>query len=398
VTNTATRTPRLSSIDALRGLVMILMALDHVRDFFHIGAMSFNPADLTRTTPILFLTRWVTHFCMPSFMFTAGLGAFFLVQRRTRKQLSTFLLTRGVWFIFLELAVMQFSYKFSFSSQYMIYLLVLWIFGFCFIVLAPLIYLPPRWLAALSVIVIVLHNCLDNIDSASFGRAAFLWQLIHEPGRFSLFGRNFLLSYPLIPWIAVIAIGFCCGQIFLMEAFARRKILIRTGLALTVAFTVIRVINHYGDPAPWEHQKTAVFTLLSFINCTKYPASLDFLLMTLGPSILFLGLIDRRVFKTDNPLIVFGRVPMFYFVLHFYLIHILVVIAAYVRYGSATSHFIFNPVPSMGGPADLFPPHFGYGLCAVYGFWIATVVILYPICRWFARIKATRHDWWLSYL
>lgn len=352
--NSTAHGARLSSIDALRGLVMIVMALDHVRDFFHFGAMSFNPTDLTRTTPILFVTRWVTHFCMPSFMFTAGLGAFFFAQRGTRKQLSRFLWTRGIWFIVLELTVMQLSYKFNFSSRFLVYLLVLWIFGFCFIVLGALIYLPPRWLAALSLLAIVFHDLLDGIDAARFGALAWLWNLVHQPGVFSMIGRRFLVTYPLIPWVAVIAIGFYCGRIFTMEPSARRSTLVRIGLLLTICFLIIRAINRYGDPAPWSHQRNPVFTVLSFVNCTKYPASLDFLLMTLGPSILFLGLIDRKILKAGNPLIVFGRVPMFYFVLHFYLIHILVAIAAYLRYGFAATHFIFNPVPSMAGTAGSF--------------------------------------------
>jgi hypothetical protein len=167
---------------------------------------------------------------------------------------------------------------------------------------------------------------------------------------------------------------------------------------MTIAFIVLRAVNHYGDPLPWTHQKGAVFTILSFLNCTKYPGSLDFLLMTLGPALLFLACFDQRTFSLANPLVVFGRVPMFYFVLHFYLIHILVVLAAWLRYGSAASKFILNPVPSMGGPSQLFPPDFGYSLATVYGIWVLTLVLLYPLCRRFAGVKATRRAWWLSYL
>ncbi|HLJ30291.1 MAG TPA: heparan-alpha-glucosaminide N-acetyltransferase domain-containing protein [Candidatus Angelobacter sp.] len=390
---------RLSSIDALRGAVMIIMALDHIRDFFHIGAMSFSPTDLAQTTPVLFLTRWVTHFCMPVFMFIAGVGAFLFGQRsHTKGRLSRFLWTRGIWFIVLELTVMQLSYNFTFPFRFIILLLILWIFGICMIAMAALIYLPIRWLATLSVAVIVLHNCLDRISAMKFGSGASAWNLFHQPGLFSVAGKPFLAPYPLVPWIAVMAAGFCFGQVFLLEPAARRRIMLRTGFALTIAFVIIRTVNLYGDPAPWTHQGSGVFTVLSFLNCTKYPASLDFLLMTLGPSLLVLAYLDQRALKNGNPLIVFGRVPLFYFVLHFYLIHALAVLAAWLRYGSSANKFIFNLLPSMGGPAQLFPADFGYGLATVYGVWILALAILYPLCRGFAKVKASRRDWWLSYL
>jgi uncharacterized membrane protein len=389
---------RLSSIDALRGAVMIVMALDHVRDFFHLGAMSFSPTDLTQTWPVLFLTRWITHFCLPIFVFTAGMGAFFFGQHRTKSQLSRFLWTRGLWFIVLELTVMQLAYKFTFPFRYLILLLILWIFGICMIVMAGLIHLPIRWLTALSAVIIVFHNCLDGVDAAHFGSVAWAWNLLHQPGVIPVAGKQVLVPYTLLPWIGVMAAGFCFGQVLLLEPAKRRRIMLSAGVALTIAFVVIRAVNLYGDPARWEHQKSAVFTVLSFLNCTKYPGSLDFLLMTLGPALLVLAYLDQRRWKPDNPLIVFGRVPMFYFVLHFYLIHALAVLAAWLRYGKPATAFMFNPLPSMGGPEQLFPATFGYGLWVVYGVWLLTVVILYPLCRWFAKVKATRRDWWLSYL
>jgi uncharacterized membrane protein len=390
---------RLSSIDALRGVVMVIMALDHVRDFFHASALSFSPTDLTRTIPILFFTRWITHFCMPVFMFAAGMGAFLYGKRNhSRGQLSRFLLTRGVWFIVLELTVMRLAYDFSFSLRFQFLLLILWIFGVCMIVMAALVYLPVRWLAALSLAVIVLHNCLDGIQSSRFGSGAWVWNLLHQPGAFPFAGETFLAPYPVVPWIAVMAAGYCFGQVFSFEPAVRRSLMLRIGLGSTVAFLVIRAINLYGDPAPWAHQKSAVFTVLSFLNCTKYPASLDFVLMTLGPAILLLAYFEGRNFKASNPIIVFGRVPMFYFVLHFYLIHTLAVLAAWLRYGTSAGRFTFSLLPSMGGPRDLFPTNFGYPLWVVYGVWILTVALLYPLCRWFAKVKAGRHDWWLSYL
>jgi uncharacterized membrane protein len=389
---------RQSSIDALRGAVMIIMALDHVRDFFHVGAMSFSPTDLTRTTPILFFTRWITHFCMPVFMFAAGMGMFLFEHSHTKGQLSRFLWTRGLWFILLELTVMQPAYNFSFSSRFMLFLLILWIFGICMIAMAALIRLPVRWLAALSVAVILFHNCLDGIDASRFGSAAWVWVLLHQPGLVRFAGRTFRVPYTFIPWIAVMAAGYCFGRVFLLEPAARQRILLRVGLALTIGFVVIRSVNRYGEPAPWTHQKSFLFDVLSFLNCTKYPASLDFLLMTLGPALLVLAYLGRRSFKVSNPLIVFGRVPMFYFILHFYLIHVLIVLASWLRYGGAAAKFTFTPVPSMGGPQQLFPAGFGYSLWVVYAVWLLVVVSLYPVCRWFAKVKSIRRDWWLSYL
>jgi uncharacterized membrane protein len=393
----ATPGSRLSSVDALRGLIMIIMALDHTRDFFHISAISFSPTDLSRTTVPLFFTRWITHYCMPVFMFTAGSGmAFFRQHNHTRGQLSRFLWTRGLWLIVLELTVMQFSYNFSFSSKYVLFLLVLWIFGICMIAMAALVYLPVRWLAALSVAVIVFHNCLDRIPAERFGAYAWVWNLLHEPGILSIAGRPARSPYTLIPWVAVMASGFCFGGVFLREPSVRRRIMVRLGLALTVAFIVLRGVNLYGDPFPWSHQKSAAFTVLSFLNCTKYPASLDFLLMTMGPALILLAYFDRQTFTASNPLIVFGRVPLFYFILHFYLIHFLVVILEWIRYGTAASVIMFGPSPTMGGASSA--ANFRHGLGAVYALWMVVVVLLYPVCRWFAKVKSRHTNWWLSYL
>src|SRR4051812_550366 len=389
---------RLLSIDALRGLVMIIMALDHVRDFFHADAMAFSPTDLSRTTPILFLTRWITHFCLPVFVFAAGVGIFFYGRNRTKGQLSRFLWTRGLWFIALELTVMQFAYNFNFPWRYLILLLILWIFGICLLAMAALVYLPVRWLAVLSVAVVLLHNCLDGIPAAKFGPAAWIWNLLHQPGVIPVAGKLGLGTYTFLPWIGVMAAGFFFCRIFQLGQEARRRTMLRFGLAMTIAFIALRALNHYGDPVPWAHQKSAVFTALSFLNTTKYPGSLDFLLMTLGPALLVLAWFDRLAFKAANPLIVFGRVPMFYFVLHFYLIHVLAALAAYLRYGSSATRFVFNPLPSMVGPTKLFPSPFGYSLWVTYGVWLLVLVLLYPVCRWFVNVKSTRRDWWLSYL
>ncbi|HUL70982.1 MAG TPA: heparan-alpha-glucosaminide N-acetyltransferase domain-containing protein [Gemmatimonadales bacterium] len=390
---------RVASIDAARGVVMIIMALDHVRDFIHRGAMVFNPTDLTQTTPILFFTRWITHICAPSFMFTAGLGAFLWLQRgKTRRELSKFLWTRGLWLILLELTVMRLAYNFDFSLKYPFLLLVLWVLGACMIGLAALIWIPIRALTVLCVFVILLHNTLDRISPAMFGSAGGIWNVIHQPGVFAIGGLIFILGYPLIPWVFVMALGFCAGQLYLMESEQRRRYLLILGAAATIGFFVVRGLNIYGDPIPWSHQSTPTFTVLSFLDTTKYPPSLAFLLMTLGPALLLLAWFERVQWTDGNPLIVFGRVPLFYFVVHFYLAHAAAVVLALVRYGSSAWHFIWSPVPSMGAPKGLYPPDFGYDLWVAYLVWAVIVVGLYPVCRWFGGVKAGRGKWWLSYL
>ncbi len=394
------RASRLTSIDALRGAVMVLMALDHVRDFFHAGAMSFSPTDLAKTTTVLFLTRWITHFCLPVFMFTAGASAF-LWRRgrgRTNKQLSFFLVTRGIWFILLELTIMQLAYDFNVPARYPIFLLILWIFGSCMIIMAALIQLPLRWLIAGSLVVIAAHNSLDGVTASQFGSGAWLWNLIHQPGIIVLAGKSILVTYTVVPWIAVMTAGFCFGRIFQWEPHARQRVMRWIGFACVAVFVVLRAINAYGDPVPWARQKSAIFTALSFLNCTKYPASLDFLLMTLGPALLALAFLDRHPPKFNNAVVIFGRVPMFYFVLHFYLIHGLLVLFAFVKYGGTARSFVFNPPPSMGTARQLFPADFGYTLWVTYAVWVLVVIVLYPLCRWYANVKARNRSVWLSYL
>ena len=394
-----TTTRRVEAIDAVRGTVMILMALDHVRDFIHRGAMFYSPTDLTQTTPLVFFTRWVTHFCAPTFMILAGMGAFLWRQgKRTTLQLSTFLLTRGMWLVVLELTAMQLACYFGVSLKYPILLLVLWALGVSMIVLAFLIWLPIRLLVVLSIAVITLHNLLDGANAAQFGPAAWAWNLLHQPGAFSLAGATVIVGYPLVPWVAVMALGFCLGPLFLADREVRRRYLTVIGAAVTVTFVALRMLNGYGDPQPWTAQRSATYTVMSFLNTIKYPPSLDFLLMTLGPSLLALAWFDRPGLKPCNPLVVIGRVPLFYFVVHFYAAHAAAAVLALARYGTGALTFVFQPVPSMGGPREQFPAQFGYDLWMAYLVWAIILLALYPACRWFAAIKAKRHDWWLSYL
>jgi len=362
---------------------MIVMALDHVRDFFSSAAQQFAPEDLTRTTSLLFFTRWITHFCAPTFMFTAGIGAYLWMGRgRSASDLSRFLWSRGLWLVLLELTVMRFAYAFSFS--YPVLLLVFWALGCSMVALGFLVRLPIRVLTVVSVLVILLHNTLDSVN------AGWLWLVLHRQGAFPVDGVLVITAYPLVPWIFVMATGFCFGPVWAMEPARRRQWMLRFGAAMTLAFLAIRGVNAYGDPRHWSG------SLLSFLNCTKYPPSLDFLLMTLGPALMVLSWFDRLRFSPANPLIVLGRVPFFYFVGHFYAIHILAVLMAWLRYGHAG--FMFGPLPSMGGERASFPADYGYGLGGVYLVWIGIVLLFYPLCRWFAGVKERRRDWWLSYL
>ncbi|HLZ11549.1 MAG TPA: heparan-alpha-glucosaminide N-acetyltransferase domain-containing protein [Candidatus Acidoferrum sp.] len=391
--------PRILSVDALRGLIMIVMALDHVRDYVSAAAMSFNPTDLSRTTAALFFTRWITHFCAPVFAFTAGIGAFFFEQNgRTKSQLSRFLLSRGLWLVFLEVTVVRFLWLFQVRLHGSIVpLLVFWMLGLSMIFLAALVHLPVRILAPLSLFVIAAHNLLDPIDPARFGRAAFLWDVFHQPAGFPFHGGFAFIAYPLIPWIFVMSAGYCFGNVLRWDPLRRRKFQVAVGVACTIAFLILRAWNHYGDSALWSHQKSALFTMLSFLNVTKYPPSLLFLLMTVGPALIALAFLEKFHFSSANPLIVFGRVPFFYFLFHIAAAHLVSIGLGALRYGPRA--FLLGPPPTLGGSSDLFPPDYGFSLPIVYLVWVAVVVIAYPLCRWYASLKQRRRDlWWLSYL
>ena len=378
---------------------MIIMALDHVRDFIHAGAMTFSPEDLARTTPAVFLTRWVTHICAPTFFLLAGFGAFFRVQRTgSTAQVSRFLLTRGLWLILIELTVMRLAMNFTFSSAYPLLLLILWALGLAMIALAALIHLPVRVLAVVSLVIIASHNLLDGIQARQFGDYAPLWNVLHQQGVFRLAGMIVVVAYPVLPWIGVMAAGFCAGELFWLEPARRRRALVTIGVAGLALFAVLRLLNGYGDPAPWSTQSTAPMTVVSFLRVTKYPPSLDFLLMTLGPAFLALAALDGRALSSTNPLVAIGRVPLFYYVLHFWVIHAVASAMAWFRYGADSFAFLFHPLPSMGGPRPLFPADFGDPLWVAYTVWIAIVAAMYPLCLWFSRLRARRREWWFSYL
>jgi uncharacterized membrane protein len=303
-----------------------------------------------------------------------------------------------LWLVALELTVMRLGLSFHVFGAYPVFLLVLWALGASMIGLALLIWMPLRVLAVLSVAVIALHNCLDKVNAAQFGSAAWAWNVLHQPGAFPVASATVIVAYPLVPWIAVMALGFCLGRLFLEDRAVRRRYFTAIGAVATLSFIVIRLLNRYGDPQSWAAQQSPTYTVMSFLNTTKYPPSLDFLLMTLGPALLALAWFDRPGLNPSNPLIVFGRVPLFYFVVHFFVAHAVAVILAFLRYGTDAAVFAFQPVPSIGGSAESFPDQFGYDLWVVYVVWVLIVLAMYPACRWFAAIKARRRDWWLSYL
>jgi len=390
---------RIDSVDLLRGIVMVIMLLDHTRDFTHWGALQFDPTDMGRTSPALFLTRWITHFCAPIFVFLAGTGAFLQLSRgKSKAELSRFLWTRGLWLILLEFTVVRFGVFFNLDYSFLGAAQVIWALGWSMIALAGLIHLPLKVVAVFGVGMMLLHNLLDPIQVAQWqgpgspvpDAAAKLWMVLHQQGATPVAGFPspvVYILYPLIPWIGVMAAGYAFGAVYGLESGRRREILLRLGLWLAAAFIALRALNFYGDPSRWSVQKSGVFTALSFLNVTKYPPSLLFLLMTLGPAMIVLWWFERPVRTAiGRALVTFGRVPLFFYILQWYTAH-LMGIGLHLAAGKPVS-----------GPLGAAPANFGFGLGVTYGAWIAGTFLLYPLCRWYAGVKARRRDWWLSYL
>jgi uncharacterized membrane protein len=401
---------RIDSIDLLRGIVMVIMMLDHTRDFVHSAGFIFDPTDLTKTTPILFFTRWITHFCAPAFVFLAGTGAYFQLARgKTKRDLSKFLVTRGLWLIVLELTIVRVGVFFSLDYRFFGFLQVIWVIGVSMIILAALIHLPLKVTAGFGIAMIALHNLLDGFRVQGWqgptspvpSVGAKLWMVLHQPFQaFPILGFPspiVIIIYPLIPWVGVIALGYAFGSLYQKESAQRRRWLLRIGGVATALFIGLRAINIYGDPAKWSSQKNTLFTLLSFLNTTKYPPSLLFLLMTLGPAILALAWFEsNKIFAGGlrHALVTFGRVPLFFYLLQWYTAHLIAVVLGLIAGQSVAWQF--------QSPIDKFsqPPTSGVGfrLWVVYACWVAGVLLLYPLCKWFAGVKARRRDWWLSYL
>ena len=380
---------RIDSVDVVRGVIMILMALDHTRDYFGIAGQ--NPTDLATASTALFMTRWITNICAPVFFLLTGTGACLSRRRRSPGNLAGFLLTRGLWLIVLDLVVVRcLAYQFNFDYRVTL-LLVLWALGWSMIALAALVRLPAPVVTAIGVVMIAGHNLFDGVRSASP-----LWSILHQPGFvLNTPAHVVFTAYPLIPWIGVTAVGYGLGQIYSWSASRRRAFLLRLGLMLTLAFIALRALNVYGDPSRWSGHDTTLYTVLSFLNTTKYPPSLLFLLMTLGPALLFLGAVDAATPRVLRPAIIFGRVPLFYYIVHFPLIHLLALVTCYARYG--TGRWMFESRDLAHYPFTA-PPGWGFSLPIVYLIWALIVCAMYPLCHWYASLKARRSDPWLSYI
>ena len=381
--------PRIESIDLLKGLVMIVMALDHIRDYFHYSAFFFDPNNPELTTIPIFLTRWVTNFCAPIFCFLAGLSAFFVGRRKQTKELSMFLLKRGLWLVFIEMTIVNFAWYFDIQFRTP-GLFVIWSLGISMIALSAVVHLPYKAILIFSILLIFGHNLLDSIHF----EGSVLWSIIHDMRVFTLStGNKFYIDYPIVPWSAVMSLGYCFGKLYdpTFHIANRRKMLNILGVSAILLFAILRTVNLYGDPAPWMEYNTTTQTLLSVLATTKYPPSLSFLLMTLGPAFLFLANSESLKGRVVNFFGTFGRVPFFYYILHLYLIHILAMIAAQLtgfgwKIMILTDWVVF--VPELKG--------YGFNLWVVYTVWIVVIALLYPLCKRFDIYKQNHKEKYIS--
>ncbi len=390
------KTNRLDSIDLVRGFVMVVMALDHVRHAFHYDAFYYEPTDLAHTNTILFFTRWITHFCAPVFVFLAGISAYLYGINKTRRELAHYLFTRGLWLIFAELFIVGLGQTYNPSYPYF-NLQVIWVIGVSMIVLAALIYLKRSWLLTIAIVLIAGHNVLDNVHVGGHGVSAFFWSLLHEPANFRVGRFTVFITYPVLPWIGIMAIGYYLGFLFSNHFDPEKRIrtLVVLGFTATAAFYFLRVFNIYGDPSAWAAQKDISFSLLSLLNTTKYPPSLLYTLMTLGPALIFLAIAEIPLNAFSKKLVVFGRVPFFYYIVHIFLIHLLAIAGAAIS-GYHWSDMILktrmNMTPALKG--------YGFNLLTVYLLWIGFIFVMYPCCKWYYGYKRANMSSrrWLSYI
>ena len=386
---------RITSVDLLRGAVMIIMALDHTRDFFHYDAQLSNPLDLNTTTPVLFFTRWITHFCAPVFVFLSGTSAFLQSARKSKKELSLFLIKRGLWLILAELTIINFIFGFNIHFS-IIALEVIWAIGISMVILGLLIWLPFELIFAIGLLIVLGHNSLDfyerKADPASFGMG---YNILHRVGFHPLSkDHSLVILYPFLAWTGLMLLGYCLGKVLRNDNAAyRKRFLVITGLSTIALFIILRFINVYGDPFRWSEQPTGVRTFLSFINSSKYPPSLFFISMTIGPALLLLAWWDNIQNAFSKIVSVYGRVPFFYFIVHFFVLHFLTTITYFLR-GHSYAEGMADPVFT-----KFVKPGEGFSLTIVYLIWIAVVIGLYPLCKWYDNYKTNHKEKkWLSYL
>lgn len=378
---------RLVSIDMLRGAVIVLMALDHVRDYFHDKAWIMDPLDPAKTDIALYLTRWVTHFCAPTFILLAGMSAFLQgYSGKGTRALSWFLFSRGLWLVLLEMTVINFGWMFSMQG---VGLIVIWAIGVSMMAMAALVWLPTRAVLAIGVAIIAGHNLLDGIKAADFGAWAPLWNVIHEPG----LAPPFFIGYPVLPWLGVMAFGYGLAPVFQLEPTRRARILTTTSLVMIALFAVLRGFNLYGNPGPWTDQPGVLRDGFALFNVAKYPPSLDYLLITLGPVLMLLPHLETAKGWFADILLVYGRAPLAFYVLHIFLGHLLM-----MGVGLATGYPADVFIGFMADPTALIKSGWGHPLWVVYLVWALVLVLLYPACRWWGALKQRRRDWWLSYL
>ncbi|MFI5161135.1 MAG: DUF1624 domain-containing protein [Sphingobacteriales bacterium] len=385
---------RIASIDILRGLVMLIMAIDHVRDFFHHGHP--DPTDLAVTTPFLFFTRWITHFCAPIFVFLSGVSAYLAGTRRTKRELSAFLIKRGLWLIIIEVVLITFAISLNPGFNVLI-LQVIWAIGGSMVLLGLLVWLPLPVIGLIGAIVFFGHNLLDleKINAVNNTLAGKLLFSGHQRDYWPLNSTHKLnIAYALLPWTGVMLIGYLFGSLYQksFDAVKRKKVLLYSGLSLFALFLVFRYFNIYGDPSPWSVQKSTALSIISFLNATKYPSSLLYLCMTLGIALVMLALTEKISNKFTAILVIYGNVPFFYYLCHWYLIKLFNIIVFYASGYNANK--IVNP-----HRGNLFQPDdFGFNLFGVYLVWFCVITALYLPCRWYSNYKRTHQQWWLSYL
>jgi uncharacterized membrane protein len=386
---------RIPSIDLLRGLVMVIMALDHVRNYFHDDAFLYNPTDLSHTNAALFFTRFITHYCAPVFVFLAGISAYQYGLKRNKVELARYLLRRGVWLVFIELFIVSLGR--TFNPAYPFFnLQVIWAIAISMIMLSAFVFAKPGWLLLTAAVLISAHNLLDNMHIPGQGLSAFAWSVLHEPNTFVAGPISVYVQYPVLPWTGIIVLGYYSGRFYgpFYGPEKRRTVLLLAGSVALAAFFLLRSLNIYGDPMPWSIQQNGSFSTMSFFNVTKYPPSLHYILITLGPALIFLALTEKKMNRIAKILSVFGQVPFFYYILHIYLIHILAMIAAALAGYDLRTMILSTKVNASKALAG-----YGFGLPTVYMVWGGLLVLLYPLCRWFNRYKQNnREKKWLGYL